>query len=412
MKAILKKAIPATVAFMIIINVFAVLPVSASFSFSFGDIDTDGNITAADARTALRYSVALEYYTLGHLILGDTDCDGKITAADARNILRYSVELDAPPYDLVTVEEADFEEYINKPSADPLFQWVLPDSPEVNAPSGTFTFTVYGYGHGVGLSQYGVLSLEDGGYTYDRILSHYYTGTEIMLLEEFPEKTLYVGEEHPTLELLTRIVYQEIYGITENGRYKESLKAMILCVFSNLAYFDFNVKRDWDVGVASPLTYEEMPENLKKLVTEVAGQYICVKGSDKPVQAVYSGLAAGMTASSESIWGGSLSHLTAVPSPFDMLRPGFITQKTYTVEEMLTLITEYDEENTSFDITLGEDPSSWLMILEHTGSMDETRGYVTKIRVGDTVLKGYNQFLVGLMNNSLRSPCFTITYTP
>lgn len=385
---------------------------SAALSYKFGDIDEDGSITAGDARMALRYSVALEYYTKGHLILGDTDSDGKITASDARNILRYSVALDVPPVDTVTVQTTDFEEFINRPETGDLFAWEIPEAPEVNAAPGTFTFTVYGYGHGVGLSQYGAMSLEDGGYTYDKIINHYFTGTEIKNIEEFPEKTIYAGNEVLTEEILARIVYQEIYGVTVQGKYKESLKAMILCVFTNLAYFDFNVQSRWDVGVASPLSYEELPENLKNLVKEVLGQYITVEGSDKPIQAVYSGLAAGMTAASESIWGGKISYLTSVPSPFDMKRAGFINQSTYTVDEMKELITAYDAENSSVEINLSDDPSLWLSVIEHTGSIDETRGYVTKIKVGDTVLSGYNQFLVGLMNNALRSSCFTITYTP
>jgi len=36
-----------------------------------------------------------------------------------------------------------------------------------------------GFGHGVGMSQYGALGLAQHGSTYDRILRHYYTGTEL-----------------------------------------------------------------------------------------------------------------------------------------------------------------------------------------------------------------------------------------
>ena len=36
-----------------------------------------------------------------------------------------------------------------------------------------------GYGHGVGLSQYGTLGYARAGWTYDRILAHYYTGTRL-----------------------------------------------------------------------------------------------------------------------------------------------------------------------------------------------------------------------------------------
>ena len=45
---------------------------------------------------------------------------------------------------------------------------------------GVFTFTTYGYGHGVGMSQIGAdLYAKYGGYTFDQILHHYYTGVTI-----------------------------------------------------------------------------------------------------------------------------------------------------------------------------------------------------------------------------------------
>lgn len=37
-----------------------------------------------------------------------------------------------------------------------------------------------GYGHGVGLSQYGSNGMANSGYTYDKILKHYYTGIDII----------------------------------------------------------------------------------------------------------------------------------------------------------------------------------------------------------------------------------------
>jgi len=40
-----------------------------------------------------------------------------------------------------------------------------------------------GYGHGVGMSQYGALGMAEEGYTYDEILSYYYTGTVIKKME-------------------------------------------------------------------------------------------------------------------------------------------------------------------------------------------------------------------------------------
>lgn len=44
-------------------------------------------------------------------------------------------------------------------------------------------FIVKGYGHGVGLSQTGADSLAKQGYTYDKILTHFYTNAQILILE-------------------------------------------------------------------------------------------------------------------------------------------------------------------------------------------------------------------------------------
>ena len=43
------------------------------------------------------------------------------------------------------------------------------------------TFTTYGYGHGVGLSQMGAhYYAKEAGWTYEQILTHYYTGVKLV----------------------------------------------------------------------------------------------------------------------------------------------------------------------------------------------------------------------------------------
>ena len=392
---------------------------SASIDFLYCDADCDGELSSSDARQTLRFAVDLDAYSAAHLkICGAGE---KFSADNARFVLRLCVGLEKTDITTVNVPVSDFSEYINKAPEKDIFDVPVPEAPPVSAPSDTFTFTVYGWGHGVGLSQYGALSLEEHGYTYDRILAHYYTGTQIKFIEEFPETVIYptylpdeeTGEEvwqhvpRDTEELMVRMVYQEIYGVTKQGKYKEALKAMTLCIFTNLMSFDFDVESRWDVGVAYEGDYETIPENLKSLVKEVLGQYITVEGDNKPILAVYSGLAAGYTASAESVWGYPYSYLVPVKSHFDMENPIFIKQFTYTSDELKTLIHGFDS-----GITLSDDPSEWLEILSHTASMDADRGYVTKIRVGDRVLSGYNQFQFNLMKNKFVSSCFTVTYTP
>lgn len=58
-----------------------------------GDVDGDGKVEAADARTALRASAKLETLDPDERMRADIDGDGKVTAADARKILRKSAGL-------------------------------------------------------------------------------------------------------------------------------------------------------------------------------------------------------------------------------------------------------------------------------------------------------------------------------
>lgn len=65
------------------------------FIYQWGDVNFDGQVTAADARIALRHSVKLEEITGTAFHWGNVDLGSEeITAADARNILRMSVSLE------------------------------------------------------------------------------------------------------------------------------------------------------------------------------------------------------------------------------------------------------------------------------------------------------------------------------
>lgn len=56
---------------------------------SLGDSDSDGSITLADARVALRCALGLEEYDEEMFNNSDADKDGSVTMSDARIILRY-----------------------------------------------------------------------------------------------------------------------------------------------------------------------------------------------------------------------------------------------------------------------------------------------------------------------------------
>ena len=69
-------------------------PAFAQAAQIMGDVDLDGSVTSADARSVLRYAVLLEAPTTEQRALSDMDGDGSISAADARFVLRKAVGLD------------------------------------------------------------------------------------------------------------------------------------------------------------------------------------------------------------------------------------------------------------------------------------------------------------------------------
>ncbi|MBQ2306598.1 MAG: dockerin type I repeat-containing protein, partial [Clostridia bacterium] len=73
-------------------------PEKEPVSFTPGDVDGDGHISAADARLALRRAVGLEDYAEGsaQFLACDVDADGTVSSGDARLILRASVNLEDP----------------------------------------------------------------------------------------------------------------------------------------------------------------------------------------------------------------------------------------------------------------------------------------------------------------------------
>jgi stage II sporulation protein D len=55
--------------------------------------------------------------------------------------------------------------------------------PTLTGQNDTYIFVGEGWGHGVGMSQSGAKGMAIAGFTYDQILEHYYTGTEVRVYE-------------------------------------------------------------------------------------------------------------------------------------------------------------------------------------------------------------------------------------
>ena len=372
------------------------LPATAE-TVLLGDLDTDGQITAADARLALRLAVDLMPCTEDYIAVADADGDCSVTAEDARLILRAAVGLE--DFEGRTVE-AVLDPYAEAASR---LNTEIPPAPELHPDHGTFTFVVYGYGHCVGLSQWGAILMGEAGYPYDYILDYYFPGCELITNSSYPSTTYYAGSWVDTYELVTRIVKQEIGGASVHP---EALKAQAVAVITLLEYFDYHVSVKSNVGYAVS-SFSGCSDTIKNAVREVMGQYLIRAGDEKkePVLTVYGAMVAGRTLSAKEVWGYA-DFPVSVSSPFDASAPGFASVKTYTVSEMRSKISSY-----LGGVNLSADPADWIEILEHDAALDEDRGYVTKVRVGDRVITGLN----GLTNTlylSLRSPCYTVTYTP
>ena len=96
---------------VVLMAVILMLPASAK-TLLLGDVNTDGSVTAKDARTILRVAAHLEELTDEEKLIADVDKSGDVTAKDARMVLRVSAKLES---ELGSIDVGTTTE----PSADP-----------------------------------------------------------------------------------------------------------------------------------------------------------------------------------------------------------------------------------------------------------------------------------------------------
>ncbi len=396
----MKRKCKNTAVFLSAIIIIASFPcIAFAKSVARGDADMNGTVDVGDARLTLRYAVGLEYPTVDVSKICDINGDGQVDVSDARAVLRHAVGLEPITGDAVEVDDSN-------PLGD-LSAYPLPTVPQYEKKSGYFTFVVYGNGHGVGLSQYGAVYMAQKGCTYQYILSHYFSDSVICQEETIPEKTSYCGTEYDTLDLLCRMAAQEIGGIQPP---LEALKAQTVAIFTLLKKYDFKVSGKWDVATicdtsARIWTNDWTQNTLIPTVLSVAGQYLAKSDDEtkKPILTVYSSMAAGASVNCSDIW--YESYPVSVKSPFEMSMDGFVSVVQFSAEEIKAKILKAIP-----DTVLSDDPSKWIEIMSHTASIDEDRGYVTQVLVGDTLLSK-SEKLSDTLGLGLNSGCFTVEYT-
>lgn len=272
--------------------------------------------------------------------------------------------------------------------------------------TGTFVFTVYGYGHGVGMSQNGASEYARRGWTYKQILLHYYNNPGISLVKDsnLPRTVTYNGKSYSLAEYLGKTAYAEVGPSAP----LESIKSQMVAIYTYAKRQNFKMTTS---NHAFRESYAGTSSSIENAIKATLGEYLAYYGS--PAFTPYFSTAAGKTASSANVWGGSQSSYPYLAG--GRTSPEGDVKRTLTIssEELRKKVEAYNAKvDSSKRITLQSDPSQWIKILEHDSARGSSCGYISSMRIGNQTMRG-NAFRLNIMGAAtLRSHCFTFTYTP
>ncbi len=392
-----------------------------------GDLNGDGIISHADVSLILNISSDLAVaQTPERMKKADVDSDGIISANDAKLASQHMssmvVFVDDTEKETTTLPLVEnYFESENLPAENqnetPVVggndqysvisnqkMYIYPDLTQVMQMRDTFVIVAFGWGHGVGMSQWGALGLARAGYSYIQIIQHYYQGVAIMK-EQYPATVRCAGKNVNTVEMLARIVQQEISGITKKNDPLDmnALRAQALAAYTNMKYSNYSVS-----GCSYVNSYAACRDDVKAAAQEIAGQYMLYNGSIP--YAYYSACSAGVTATYQDIWGNTnkdMSYLYNTASYYDCYTKGYISATAYSPQAIKDYILAYYPS-----VELSDDPAQWIKILRHDDAVNENIGYVSAMQIGN---KTINQtagitFRDKIMKYKVKSPCFAIIY--
>lgn len=272
--------------------------------------------------------------------------------------------------------------------------------------TGIFVFTVYGYGHGVGMSQNGASEYARRGWTYKQILLHYYNNPGISLVKDskLPSKVTYNGKSYSLAEYLGKTAYAEVGPSAP----LESIKSQMVAIYTYAKRQNFKMTTS---NHAFRESYAGTSSSIENAIKATLGEYLAYYGS--PAFTPYFSTAAGKTASSANVWGGSQSSYPYLAG--GRTSPEGNVKRTLTIssEELRRKVEAYNAKvDSSKRITLQSNPAQWIKILEHDSARGSSCGYISSMRIGNQTMRG-NAFRLNIMGAAtLRSHCFTFTYTP
>ncbi len=272
--------------------------------------------------------------------------------------------------------------------------------------TGTFVFTVYGYGHGVGMSQNGASEYARRGWTYKQILLHYYNNPGISLVKDsnLPSKVTYNGKSYSLAEYLGKTAYAEVGPSAP----LESIKSQMVAIYTYAKRQNFKMTTS---NHAFRESYAGTSSSIENAIKATLGEYLAYYGS--PAFTPYFSTAAGKTASSANVWGGSQNSYPYLAG--GRTSPEGDVKRTLTIssEDLRKKVEAYNAKvDSSKRITLQSDPAQWIKILEHDSARGSSCGYISSLKIGNQTMRG-NAFRLNIMGAAvLRSHCFTFTYTP
>lgn len=384
------------------------------------DMNYDGFISNADIEEILKLASGCTTPLTKEIFLkADMNSDGKITSADAylaSTIMSSSViinheklpEATTAPLVNNSFTSTGTVPVINENGAYNVISdqkmYLYPDLSQVMQMRDTFVIISFGWGHGVGMSQWGAVGLARAGYSYVQIVQHYYRGVSIMQ-EQYPKTVRCAGKNVDTVEMLARIVQQEIAGITRKNDTLDAnaLKAQAVAAYTNMKYSNYSVS-----GCSYVSSYSSCREDVRQIAKEIAGQYMLYNGNVP--YAYYSACSAGVAATYQEVWGSTgkdMSYLYDTASYYDCYTDGYIEATAYTPSAIKEYIQRYDSS-----IVLPDDPAQWIKILSHDDSVNENIGYVSSMQIGNRMFSeaAGMTFRDKIMRYNVKSPCFAIIY--
>ena len=200
------------------------------------------------------------------------------------------------------------------------------------------------------------------------------------------------------------IVEQSVYDVVcmvvaaEMGDsfHMEALKAQAIAAYTFILFENGQ-------GKAPYLPASPPGDKVKSAVSSVIGQKVMYGGG--LAYTTYFATSAGKTNSAKDVWGGHYNYLVSVDSSIDRLANKFSVNKTFTENEVKTLVKQ------KMGIDLSGDPNEWFKIVSYTSG-----GYNAAMTVGGqskTLTNNTNITGRFLRENvfELRSASFTVAYS-